>query len=136
MTETPKKRIKLAYMGPCLLEGGKAKGSAWLEVESKQKRAYSAKIAKGIRIGAIYSFEMDEKGSIFTASRRFEEVMDKEVRLEWEAEADETSRELEAKRIEEAHKVLLAPLREQYRCRVGYTARAAYLAKIITYITG
>jgi hypothetical protein len=149
--ETPTATVYLAYVGPCEIETdkGKAKGSKWAAMRmvgdygnkfepTKEEKSYSAATGKGAKVGAIYSFTAgDEAGTtIYPNSRRWVGIVDTASRVQWEASVDEKAREEEAKKIPEAMRDILAPLREEYWKRIGYAAKAAYLAKIITYITG
>ncbi len=138
LQEEIKRPITLAFKGFCKRTDGKkgTKWQEWPEGPGTRERIYNAESAKHCRVGSIYTFDEDGKGAIYVATRRFTGQVDTDTRVAWEAAADEEEREKKAREIEEAHKEILKPLRDQYKGRVGYTARAAYLAKVITYITG
>lgn len=150
MPEKERPRIALAYVGRCKLVGGK-KGTEWALVEGRKliqakRLVFGMDAIKGAKlrstiIGNIYTFETTgdpEKVAIFPASRRWtgQPIDDRKAIIEWEAAADEDEQIAKAAKVTEQHAAMLAPFREEYRKRIGRTARALYLARIINYVTG
>ncbi len=84
----------------------------------------------------VCQFETAEDGtSILVNTRRVLGWVEQQLCVEWEARQDEAKREKDAKECPTEMQKLLAPIRESYNRRIGRTARAAYLAKVLAYIT-
>lgn len=142
--ETPRVTLRMVYCGPCLTTEKKP-GGKWRIVKGEGKygdvSVYTSKGMTRAHVGEIREIDAtDEEGSSVYGSGRYVGMAPKEDRIEWEMQAAifNAERESERRRKDEATsaiKEILEPLREQYQKRIGYKAKAAMLATIITYIT-
>lgn len=153
--ENPK--IKLAYIGVCMMSDGK-RGGKFLPITDEQAKegslpetlpeesVFSWKVASLCgRPGTIYEFECppDKVGqSIFPDTRRYCGRLGNDDRvLKWQAEHDAylmqkelESREKKEKAANELHDHL-KPVRAVYRSLRG-RQRTVFLAQIIAFVTG
>ena len=153
--ENPK--IKLVYIGVCMMSDGK-RGGRFLPITDEQAKegtlpatlpeedVFSWKVASLCgRPGTIYEFETppDKVGqSIFPATRRYCGRLDNDDRvLKWQAEHDAflmqqelAAREKKEKATNELHDQL-APAQAIYRSLHG-RQRTVFLAQIIAFVTG
>jgi hypothetical protein len=141
MSDPIKVQVQLAFYGWTKDTAGK-KASRWFQIRDGKIAAnanvYSAQCGKAARPGCVYTFDAtsEDASSIYPDSRRFHSWLADDVRTQWEGAFEEEERAAEAKKTPAAMQELLAPLRNEYKKRIGYAARAAYLAKVIAYVTG